>query len=84
MASSNDKNSSNKQNSAQEFHSGDTVQWNTAQGKTQGKVVKKLTSDTHIKGHQVRASADEPQYLVESEKTGNQAAHKPDALEKAN
>ncbi|WP_035987409.1 DUF2945 domain-containing protein [Leptolyngbya sp. KIOST-1] len=68
----------------QTFKQGDRVSWNTAQGKTVGKVVKKLTSRTEIKGHTVAASKDEPQYLVESEKTGSQAAHKPDALTKEN
>jgi len=31
----------------------------------------------------VRASQDEPQYLVESEKSGGEAVHKPDALKRA-
>lgn len=67
----------------QTFQPGDSVSWNTAQGKTVGKVVKKLTARTEIKGHTVAASEDDPQYLVESDKTGSQAAHKPDALTKA-
>jgi len=45
-------------------------------------VRKKLTSPTKIKGHEVRASNDNPEYLVESEKSGGRAAHKPDALRK--
>jgi hypothetical protein len=65
-----------------DFKKGDRVSWNTSQGRTHGKVVKKLTSDTKIDDHPVRASTDEPQYLVESEKTGAQAAHKPSALSK--
>jgi hypothetical protein len=65
-----------------EFKKGDRVSWNTSQGRTQGKVVKKLTSDTKIDDHKVSASEDDPQYLVESEKTGAQAAHKPSALRK--
>ncbi len=67
----------------QTFHPGDSVSWHTAQGKTVGKVVKKLIARTEIKGHTVAASEDDPQYLVESDKTGSQAAHKPDALTKA-
>ncbi len=63
-----------------DFKKGDHVQWNTSQGKTTGKIVKKLTSETEIKGHKVAASADSPQYLVESDTSGEQAAHKPDAL----
>jgi DUF2945 family protein len=30
----------------------------------------------------VRASEDDPQYLVRSEKSGGEAAHKPSALQK--
>ena len=65
-----------------ELHPGDEVEWNTSQGKTTGKVKKKLTSPTKIKGHEVAASKDNPEYLVESEKSGKEAAHKPDALRK--
>ena len=52
-------------------------------GTTHGKVVRKLTSPTAIKGHEVKASADNPEYLVRSDTTGAEAAHKPDALRKA-
>ncbi len=62
------------------FKKGDKVAWNTPQGKTQGKVEKKLTKPTDIKGHHVDASKDEPQYKVKSDKTGAGAAHKPSAL----
>lgn len=69
-------------NVAEQFKKGDRVEWNTSQGKTTGKVVKKLTSPTDIKEHHIAASEDNPQYLVESDNTGKQAAHKPDALKK--
>ena len=61
---------------------GDDVSWNTAQGKTHGEVKKRITSDTTIKDYDVKASKDNPKYIVESDKTGNEAAHTPDALEK--
>jgi hypothetical protein len=61
---------------------GDKVRWNTSQGETTGTVKKKLTSPTRIKGHRVAASAEHPEYLVESAKTGRQAAHKAGALKK--
>jgi len=67
---------------ADELKKGDKVEWKTSQGKTTGEVEKKLTSPTDIKGHHVAASKENPEYLVTSEKTGKQAAHKPDALEK--
>ena len=66
----------------QEFKQGDTVEWNTPQGKTRGKVKKKLTSPTQVGGQNTDASEDDPRYLVESEKSGKEAAHKPDALSK--
>ncbi len=34
----------------EEFNQGDTVEWNTPQGKTRGKVKKKLTSPTQVRG----------------------------------
>ncbi|MEO6588453.1 MAG: DUF2945 domain-containing protein [Pyrinomonadaceae bacterium] len=66
-----------------EFKKGDQVEWNTPQGKTSGTVKKKLTSDTKIKSHKVAASKENPEYLVESGKSGKEAAHKPEALKKA-
>ena len=61
---------------------GDKVTWNSHGGTAHGKVEKKVTSDTRIKGHQVRASKDDPQFIVESDK-GGKAAHKASALKKA-
>ena len=61
---------------------GDKVKWDTSQGETHGVVEKKQTSDTRIKSHTVRASKDDPQYIVKSDKTGAKAAHKPDELKK--
>lgn len=68
---------------AEKLKTGDKVEWGTSQGKTKGTVKKKLTSPTKIKGHKVAASKDNPEYLVESEKSGEKAAHKPEALKKA-
>ena len=61
---------------------GDRVEWDSSQGTVKGKVKKKLVKPTEIKGHHVAASPDNPEYLVESEKTGAQAAHKPEAFKK--
>jgi hypothetical protein len=61
---------------------GDKVSWNTSQGRTHGSVVRKQTSAMHIKDHKVAATKDDPQYIVESDKTGELAAHEPDALTK--
>ncbi len=61
---------------------GDKVTWDTAQGKTHGTVEKKLMSATKIKGYTAKATKDDPQFLVKSDKTGAKAAHKPDELKK--
>jgi DUF2945 family protein len=53
------------------------------QGKTRGTVKRKLTSETQVGGQKINASKDDPRYLVESEKSGKEAAYKPDALSKA-
>lgn len=68
---------------AKQLKKGDKVEWDTSQGKTKGTVEKKQTSTTHIKGHKVTATKDDPQYIVKSEKSGKKAAHKPSELKKA-
>ena len=67
----------------EDFRQGDKVEWNTPQGKTRGTVKKKLTSNTEVGGQKINASEDYTRYLVQSEKSGKEAAHKPDALSKA-
>lgn len=61
---------------------GDEVEWDSSGGHSVGKVVKKITSPTTIKGHKVAASKDNPEYIVKSDK-GGEAAHKPGSLKKA-
>jgi hypothetical protein len=63
-----------------EFRKGDRVAWSSHGGEGVGEVIRKITSDTHAAGRQVRASDDEPQYLVRSEKSGGEAVHHPSAL----
>ncbi len=60
---------------------GTKVSWKSHGGEAHGKVVKKVTSPTHIKGHKVAASKDKPQFIVETE-DGKRAAHKAQALSK--
>lgn len=57
---------------------GDKVTWQS-HGST---VEKKISSDAKVAGRQVRASKDEPQYKVRSDKSGGVAVHKPEALKK--
>jgi hypothetical protein len=66
-----------------EFKKGDRVRWKSHGGEAVGHVERKITSDTELAGRKVRASKEEPQYLVKSEKSGGEAVHKPDALERA-
>lgn len=65
-----------------DFKKGDKVTWQSHGGTAEGEVLRKVTEDTELAGRQVRASKDEPQYLVRSEKSGGEAVHKPDALTK--
>jgi hypothetical protein len=66
---------------AKALHKGDKVSWKSHGGSAHGKIDRKLTSETHIKGHKVAASEENPKYLVETEE-GKRAAHKPEALKK--
>ncbi|BEP14363.1 DUF2945 domain-containing protein [Acidothermaceae bacterium B102] len=62
------------------FSKGDKVTWKSHGGEAVGEVEKKITSDTHAAKRDVKASADDPQYLVKSDKSGGEAVHKPAAL----
>ena len=66
----------------QEFSKGDHVSWKSHGGEAEGTVQKKITEETEAAGRKVKASSDEPQYEVKSEKSGGTAVHKPSALEK--
>ena len=68
---------------AKSLKTGNKVSWDSSGGHSIGKVVKKKTSPTQIKGHKVAASKDNPQYVVKSNKSGKTAAHKPSELKKA-
>jgi Hypervirulence associated proteins TUDOR domain len=62
------------------FSKGDHVEWNSHGSTAEGKVEKEITSETEAGGRKVKASKDEPQYLVKSDKSGGEAVHKPGAL----
>jgi Hypervirulence associated proteins TUDOR domain len=66
-----------------DFKRGDKVKWKSHGGEAVGHVEGKITSDTEAGGRKVKASKDEPQFLVKSEKSGGEAVHKPKALERA-
>jgi len=67
---------------AEDLKTGDRVSWKSHGGTAKGKVVRKLTSATQIKGHKVAASKESPEYLVETGE-GKKAAHKAAALTKS-
>ncbi|MCP2279512.1 Protein of unknown function [Nocardia amikacinitolerans] len=66
--------------SEREFRKGEQVEWNSHGSTAEGTVEEKITSDTEAAGRTVRASEDDPQYRVRSEKSDRDAVHKPDAL----
>ncbi|MBY0286189.1 MAG: DUF2945 domain-containing protein [Mycobacteriaceae bacterium] len=66
-----------------EFQKGDKVQWSSHGTTVTGTVEEKITSDRETAGRTVRASPDEPQYRVRSDKSGRDAVHKPDALQRS-
>jgi hypothetical protein len=63
-----------------ELKIGDRVSWNSEAGRVTGVIKKKVVAATKFKGYTVHASTEEPQYLIESEKTGHMAMHKGSAL----
>jgi hypothetical protein len=62
------------------FKKGDHVSWNSEAGKVSGRIIAIHTSDFDYKGYVHRASKDEPQYEIKSDKTDHIAAHKGSAL----
>jgi hypothetical protein len=65
-----------------EFAVGDHVSWNSEAGRVSGRITKVHTADFEYKGHRRRASEDEPQYEIASDRTDHVAAHKGSALRK--
>ncbi|WP_411034855.1 DUF2945 domain-containing protein [Shinella sp. BYT-45] len=65
------------------FKIGDHVTWNSEAGRVSGTIIAVHTSDFDYKGHRRRASQDDPQYEIKSDKTDHVAAHKGSALDYA-
>ncbi len=59
---------------------GDAVTWESHGQAVHGHVEKAITRETEDAGRTVQASAEDPQYLVESDKSGKDAVHEPSAL----
>jgi hypothetical protein len=64
------------------FKIGDHVSWNSEAGRVSGTIIAIHTTDFDYKGHVHRASEDDPQYEIQSDKTDHIAAHKGSALER--
>ena len=64
------------------FTVGDHVEWNSEAGHVRGTIKKKVSSAITFKGYRVRASKEEPQYLIKSDTTDHLAMHKGSALKK--
>ena len=63
-----------------QFKVGDQVRWNSEAGHVSGRIIGIHTKDFDYKGHRHRASKDDPQYEIKSDKTDHVAAHKGSAL----
>jgi hypothetical protein len=64
------------------FKVGDHVSWNSEAGRVRGRIIKVHTKDVDYKGYTHHASADDPQYEIQSDKTDHIAMHKGSALKK--
>jgi hypothetical protein len=68
---------------SEKLKKGDHVEWNTSGGKTEGDIKEIITEPTDFKNHHFEASKENPEYLVESSKSGKEAIHKGEQLKKA-
>ena len=64
------------------FKVGDHVTWNSEAGRVSGTIIKIHRKNTRWKGYLHRASQEEPQYEIQSDKTDHVALHKGSALTK--
>ncbi len=58
------------------FKVGDHVCWNSEAGRVRGRIVRVHKKDVNWKGYVHHASADDPQYEIQSDKTDHVALHK--------
>ena len=65
-----------------DFQRGDHVEWNSEAGRVRGTIRRKVTSEITFKGYRRHASKEEPQYVIQSDKTDHLAIHKGSALKK--
>lgn len=65
---------------AEGFKVGDHVSWNSEAGRVSGRIVRIHRKDFTLNGYTRHASADDPQYEIESDRTDHVAYHKGSAL----
>jgi hypothetical protein len=65
---------------AKTFGIGDHVSWNSEAGRVRGTIIKIHTQPINYKGYIHRATTDESQYEIKSDKTDHIALHKGAAL----
>jgi hypothetical protein len=63
-----------------DFTVGDHVSWNSEAGHVRGTIKKEVTTAITVKTYTVRASKEEPQYVIKSDKTDHLAMYKGAAL----
>ncbi|MET8606500.1 DUF2945 domain-containing protein [Streptomyces rubiginosohelvolus] len=61
---------------------GDDVSWQSHGHRVEGTVTRKVDERTEAAGRKVDASKEEPQYEVQSDKTGKKAVHRPESLKR--
>jgi len=64
------------------FKLGGNVRWNSEAGYVTGTIIAIHTADVDYNGHRHRASPDDPQYHIKSDRTDPVAAHRGRMLER--
>ncbi len=67
---------------AERFRIGDHVSWNSEAGRVSGTIIAVHTRDFEYKNHMHRASEDDPQYEIKSDRTDHIATHRGKVLER--
>jgi hypothetical protein len=72
----------NRPSAPDRYRVGDHVGWNSEAGRVSGVITKVHVRDFDYKGHTHRASSDDPQYEIKSDKSDHVAAHRGKVLTK--
>jgi hypothetical protein len=67
---------------AKDLRRGDRVEWRFGRGIAVGTIKRKLTTPTTIGKQKVAASRDDPRYLIRTERSGKEVAHRAEILRK--